>query len=314
MDKDKDKIDIYLDFNVLNLLAKEHVKDSDPLYNEWMALKTIWRAYQEGRIRLVTSGEDTEMDIIMWLNNQGCCVTDVLTPLESIEEFARWDRSDSDLIRYWRRVFFYFEQTELLSRVFEDTEGLFEDLQSTFSFSLVTPKFHIDLSYNEQDTRKILRECAGIFADIFPEQNWQDLRHIDYSLNWRVFELALKNLKIEPTLSGDEGERNRRLFGLLNRFIGLSKKSCKKPPMDNGHRDFIIDMVIKKYYQTQQDRGLRHIFHCICNDIGFFVTPDHNLIRVFNEKKQLLNEHPEFSSKRLELVLPSELKKRVKDL
>lgn len=298
-------IAVYLDFNALSLLAM--TPEEGEGFEDWMALKKLWDYSRDEKIRLVTSGEDIEMDIIFWLNRQGCCVTDTLTPIEAIDEFERWDRSDKHLTGYWRKIFYYYDQIEFLPKLYDDTDNLYKSFLSIFQNSFYptgTPDIACD---SEQEIHKILTECSRVFDRWFPEQKWRDLRHTDYTLNWNVLESVLSNLGIEPVLDGVPGEKNRRLFGLLNRVVGLSKKSSRNLPMQDSHINFVIGMVIKKYHHQSRNNDLRHIFNCLHHKIGFFVTTDHSLIKLFNEKKDILNNYPEFSYNSLEIMRPREL-------
>ncbi|MBP9560297.1 MAG: hypothetical protein KBE27_00585 [Syntrophorhabdaceae bacterium] len=307
-----DKPIIYLDFSTLKTLAQGHIKDTLPYHGDQDALKEVWDAFKDERIGLVTSGQDMEMEIIMWLNNQGCCVTDTLTPLEAIEEFERWEGSDREQTRYWRRIFFYFEQLNFLPQIYDDQGDFLENLISLFSqHPDITEHTPDVLSFSEDETRRILRECAGVLKCVFPEQSWHDLRHIDYSINWKALGLALNNLNIEPVLHGDEGVKIKRLFGLLNRVIGLGKKSSKNLPMEKGHTDFIIDMVMKKYFHPPVNSHVRHISNCFFHNIDILLTTDYNLVEGFSKIKERFNEEPGLLLKKIEVVSPLKLKTRI---
>ncbi len=67
---------------------------------------------REERIRLVTNGKDTEMDIILWFNRQGCCITDTLRAIEAINEFEAWNKVS--YIQQYKQILAHFEELELL--------------------------------------------------------------------------------------------------------------------------------------------------------------------------------------------------------
>ncbi|MCX8110261.1 MAG: hypothetical protein N3D15_03310 [Syntrophorhabdaceae bacterium] len=300
---------IYLDFSSLNTLAMgfgavQRIKNEDS-----DNIKKIWKAFKNEKLKLVTSGRDMKMDIIMCLNNQGCCITDMLTPKEAIEEFERWDKSDKEQTKYWRRMIFYFEQIDFLPEIYEheDHGHPLDDLISPLSdmYGSTEKPPHV-ISFNEGEIKDILRECIRIFEYVFPETKWHDLRHIDYSLNWKAMELALTNLNIDSVLSGERGERIRRLFGLLNRVIGLSKKSSRKLPLDKSHGEFIIDMVIKKYFQPLEKSCIKHILNCLSHKIEFFLTTDYWLIDKISRIKDFKP-----SLKNLDIITPSQLVEKI---
>ena len=81
----------YVDLGILHLLACEA---NPSLAEEQRAMRRIWRNFEEGHVRLVTSTEETETDIILWLNRRGLCITDTLRAVESIEEFEWWGKAD----------------------------------------------------------------------------------------------------------------------------------------------------------------------------------------------------------------------------
>ena len=85
----------YLDHHAINLLAKSHCGDERQL-RDWQAMHHIWKVFQEGKIRLITSGDDTGIDIILCLNQQGCCVTDTMMAVEAIEDFEAWNKAEGN--------------------------------------------------------------------------------------------------------------------------------------------------------------------------------------------------------------------------
>lgn len=308
-----DKRFVYLDFNALKTLAQGNTKSMSSNPMEEKSMQEIWHTFKDEKIALVTSQKDMEMELISWFNHQGCCITDMLTPMEAIEEFERWELSDKDQTRYWRRILFYFEQIDILPETYHEQGGLLEEIISLLEQSHINGYPSNNLSLNENDTREILRECIRVFEYVFPEKNWHDLRHVDYSINWKVMELALKNLHIELELSGEKGIKNMRLFGLLNRLIGLCKKSSKNLPLDKGHGEFIINMVLKKYYQPLEKSYIKHIYSCLIHHINLYLTTDYNLIERFHKAKEYHSEKTVALFKTLDIVTPTKLKTKVLD-
>ncbi len=102
----------YVDLGILRLLSQE---PSSAIAAEQRAMRRIWRQFEEGEIRLITSGEAMETDIILWLNSCGICITDTLRAVESIEEFEWWGKADREETKPYKRVIFYFEELPCLT-------------------------------------------------------------------------------------------------------------------------------------------------------------------------------------------------------
>jgi len=59
-------ITAYVDFSILDTLASSPPEKSKQ-FPHWQSMRAIWRKFIDNNIRLVTSGMDLEMDIILWL-------------------------------------------------------------------------------------------------------------------------------------------------------------------------------------------------------------------------------------------------------
>jgi hypothetical protein len=317
-------ITAYVDYSVLNILAEKPL-EKERTYRDWQAIHNMWRQFKENRIRFSTCGEDTEIDIIFWLNKKGCCVADTDMIIEAIEDFEEWGKVDKKEIEKYKQIIEYYEQLEILPTnlvgaagdygMAKYPQGIADPEKRFFSFlrdEVLCFERQNDYSdnYHEEDYN-ILKDCLKDLHLWFTHSQWSDLRHIHYQLNWDILVSVLANRSIEPVFIGVEGERNRNLFGLLNRVIGFSKKSWRELPVDNGHIGFVINTVMQKYHYRQEERDARHICNCVRHNINLFITIDYSLIDGFNRKRYLLLDHPEFSSIKLELVTPSEFEGRV---
>jgi len=299
-----EKTIVYVEFNSLLGFSKV-LKTEDLDINEQEALKNIWSLFNEEKIRLVTSGDDIKMDIIMWLNNQGCCVTDTLTPLEAIKEFEKWEKANKDISKAWRRIFYYYDRIEPLPKQYKENPANIKELSEEL-FLIKSAKdsdFFLD---NLHTVKQILKECADAFSEIFSEDKWQDLSCIDYSLNWMILERTFKKLGIELDLDGSHGEAIKRIFGLLNRVINLGKKSCKNPRLNLGHIDFIINTVINKYFR-EKTSCIKHIMNCIYYGIEYLLTTDKKLIERFRAIKKENIDKLKSLPKNFNLLTPCEL-------
>ncbi len=126
--------------------------------------------------------------------------------------------------------------------------------------------------------RTLLRECLSNLKNWYTETFWRDLKRTEYGINWLILESILGKHGMAPDSSGPGSERNRNLFGLLNRAIGLAKKSCGRLPMPESHIDFILNMVMGKYSATPKERQVGHLLCCIRHSVPFFLTIDENLL------------------------------------
>lgn len=300
-------ITTYVDFSILNTLASSPPEKSKQ-FPHWQSMRAIWRKFIDNDIRLVTSGVDLEMDIILWLNSRSCCITDTMRAIEAIDEFERWGGIEKDSIRKWKRVFVFYEQIDFLpdtvTKFTDDTEKRLASLirDEVLDFRKYEPEFLL----SEEDFN-ILKDCSKSLHLRYTDTSWKDLKRTDYRLNWEILLSVLSQWGRKPVFEGDEGEKNRNLFGLWNRIVGLSKKSSGKLPLEKSHIDFILATVLKKYQSKRADRDTRHILNCIRHGIEFFMTTDDRLIEAFNEKKHIYLQYPEYAAINLNLVSPSGL-------
>lgn len=313
----------YVDYSVLSILAETPFK-KDSTYKDWQAIQTIWNQFKKNLIRLTTCGKDTEVDIIFWLNRKGCCVAYADMIFEAIEGFEEWGKVNKTEIEGYKKIIEYYEELEMLPAHIDGTcgrhntdkhPGIATDLdKKLFSFlcdEVLCYERQTDYSsyssgHCQEEDRNILKSCLKKLHLWLTHSQWSKIGQIDYQLNWDILTSVLAGYFIEPIFEGNEGESNRNLFGLLNRAIGFSKKSCRELPLNDSHIDFVIETVMEKYSYREEKRDARHICNCASHNIGFFMTADYSLIERFNQGKQLLQKHPEFSSINLKLLSPSE--------
>ena len=314
MTEQRDHITAYINADVIRLLSEPFPPDKDRS-EEWQAMKNIWRHFQDDRLRLITSADDTEIDIILWLNRQGCCVSDTLMALEAIEHFEEWGRATGEEIEEFKRLIEFFEQVESLPEVM----GGYDEVTSERDVELVEilrrDVFCIDRERGEHEAsldeaRPLIRECLQNLGRWYREEQWHDLRRTEYGTNWAILSSVLQGRGEKAIFDGEDGQRTRSLFGLLNRAVGLGKKSSPVAAMSGSHIDFVISTVLQKYAGHRQERDVRHVFHCIRHNIAFFITTDSNLIDRFQRKGHLLQEYPLFASARLTLLRPADFERR----
>lgn len=292
---------VYVDHTILTLLSAHTLKD-DPVFADWQAIRTIWRKLREEAIRVVTHGKDTEMDIILWLNGQGCCITDTLRAMEAIKEFELWGKDEKSRIQQYKQILAYFEEIELLQlqpdNHTDDQEA--KEIAAVFQQNNEEPHGNmIDIHRHH-----ILGTCLSEIGKWYTSDLWSDLKRTDYQLNWQILESILAREGIEPLFRGEEGAKNRYLFGLLNRAVGLAKKSCGKLPVPDNHINFVVTMVLQKYGDDQVSRGIRHLMHCVKSHIDFYVTVNYRLAQSFNANKQAFQESLKLTSLNIALFTP----------
>ena len=292
---------VYIDHTVINSMSKR-IPDSDPAYGDWQATSIMWRYFRDEKIRLVTHGKETEMDIILWLNKQGCCITDTLRAMEAIKEFELWNKVEKSCIQQYKQMLMHFEELELLHLPVMNHEGYptYEEIAEVLK--LASGKH--DPDHSTEDDLILLRECLEHLNNWYTEEQWSDLKRTDYQVNWEILESALAKHGIEPTFHGAEGDRNRYLFGLLNRAVGLTKKSCGRLPVPESHINFVINMVLQKYSRDQVLSGISHLLHCISHHISFYVTTSPHLIEGFCQNRAALQGNLQLLSMGLELMAP----------
>jgi hypothetical protein len=229
--------------------------------------------------------------------------------MEAIREFENWGQEERGRIQRYKQVLIHYEELELLP--FSET-GSKKNSENKEIVRLLNPapdKPEVDRSTGADAA--LLRQCLMDLGSWYTENRWRDLKRTEYELNWGILECVLRKQGLEPISTGIAGKRNRRLFGLLNRAIGLSKKSCGLLPMPDSHIDFVIRTVLGKYGHTRRDQGIHHILHCVRHGINLFSTTDRLLIDDFSRYKPLLEKHLGLSHLDLELVNPSPLGQRL---
>lgn len=300
----------YVDSSVLNLLAGP----ASGTAREIHAMRMVWQAFSEHKVRLVTCSQETGTDIILWLNKQGCCITDTLRAVEGIEEFERWEKADRDETRAYKRMIFCFEQLDGLPSgprnpyaQFREDQGSRKNLELLFlrEFPCI-PDVKASPEADQGMDGQILRECLAVLDRWYTDVLWRDLRRTDYEINWAILESVLKLHNMEPAFAGNRSAWNRNLFGLLNRAVGLSKKSSGKLPMTDNHIDFILKTVIRKYQYREEERHACHILRCMAHDIPFFVTADAGLIELFKEKRNAPLHRPHIPDGYPDVLRPSD--------
>jgi hypothetical protein len=291
-------ITAYVDLSVLSVFARGIGESGE----DGQAAARIWEHFLNNRIDLVTSEEDTKMDIILYLNNEGCCVTDTLVAIEAIHEFERWGKINRGRTEAYRRLFEYFDRLRVLPGFVESrADSLFsgseEETLTRIRAIVSSPERSEKRSHGPENSfeseYRILGECLKDLNRWYTDESWHNLRKTDYQLNWDILESVL--LSPEEELSGPARSRERtgRIFGLLNRAVGLSKKSCGKLPMPEGHIAFVIKTVTQKYNYRRDERIALHILHCIRHGIPFFISTDADLIQRYSQRRHLLKEdHP----------------------
>jgi hypothetical protein len=292
----------YIDYHALATLALVP-SEADKRFQDSQAMRYLWKEFRNDRINFVTSGKDMEMDVILSLNRQGCCITDTLRAGDAVEEFERSETADKNSIKQYKRILLFYEQIEALSQVFE-RDALFDFIRD----NVLCYEDKKEISDDEiQMANDILRDCSSDLHLWYSDDRWRDLKYTDYRLNMDILISVLKRHNLEVDFEGDKGERNRNLFGLVNRVIGLCKKSHWRLPVDKNHADFIIKTVLQKYNYCQGERNVIHMHYCIRSGISLFLSGDYDLIRRFGEKKHILQNHPEFSSINLIMLNPMDM-------
>ena len=297
----------YIDYHALTALSLMP-SEAGECFQESQAMRSMWKEFQEDRINFVTSIKDMEMDIILFLNSQGCCITDTLRANDALVEFDRSGIANKDNIKQYKRILMFYEQIEALPEVF-DRDPLFDFLKD----AVLCYENKKVISENEmQSVNDILQECSSDLHLWYSDEQWKDLKYTDYRLNLDIFTSVLKRRNLETGFEGNRGEWNRNIFGLANRVIGLCKKSHWRLPVDKNHADFIIKTVLQKYNYCQEERNVIHVHHCIRNGINFFLTGDYDLAGRFERNKHIFQNHPEFSSVSLHVLTPTDMELQIR--
>lgn len=304
---DESQIVVYVDYSALNILAGP--RSQGEMDRDGSILDELWEQFEEGDVSLVTGPEDTKMDLILWLNSEGCCITDTLVVTETIDDFERMGYVDQERAGGFRKAFDYYDRLDILpgkGTPGKDQEG---KMLSLILAALFGPSPYQDPHGGGPNPEElvILRDCLQGLEAWYRDTEWRDMRKTHYDLNWKALASALAAHGMEPTLAGPEGARTRRLFGFLNRMVGLSKKSWPRLPMSPGHVDFVINTVLGKYSYHEEDRIVRHILNCLTHNIPYLLTGNDRMIMGFERGQADLLGHPAFSGKRLRVIRPSGL-------
>ncbi|MBA4418434.1 MAG: hypothetical protein C0392_11095 [Syntrophus sp. (in: bacteria)] len=311
-DMDQPPLAIYVERRTLSGLAGHPSQGASDVQGEVAALRRIWKLYKKKKILLITSRKDMETDIILWLNRQGCCVTDTLVVMEAIKEFGEWSGADKKILESHKRLVHYFDEIEVLPAPYDGSITMDPLFTLIIEKVLGITEKESSSPHPMEEERKMLSECARDLHLWYTGDGWKNLRRTDYKLNWDLLSSMFTRQGGKTAYAGKEGERNLALFGLLNRSIGLIKKSCPALPVPDIHINFIIDMVLKKYHYLQEERDALHILLCIRNRIPFLMTTDQDLIMRFNERRDVLKDLPDLSSAMPELVSPKTLEERIR--
>ncbi len=266
--------------------------------------RRIWRLFKEEHIRLITSRQETENEIILWLNGRGCCVTDTLVMYESVEEFAEWEGADIRDIEGYRRLTRLFEEIEFLQPLPREAGALFEIISEKI---IGARDDHCPEEENKEERKMILHRCAESLQLWYTGDEWKKLRKTNYALNWRILASFLEGHGHGTEHKQEEIGKYLSVFGLLNRVVGLIKKSCPVLPVKEDHIRFIVDMVMNKYEAEQEKSVAFHLGHCIRHGIPLFLTVNEEMTRRFNERKEFLRNHPDALHGLPKVISPKDL-------
>jgi hypothetical protein len=307
---------VYVDAKMLRFIG-ESMQEASPVSLEGEAAKRLWHWFIQGGVRLVTALEDTEIDIILWMNREGCCVFDTLMLMEAIDHFADWGRSEPGTVELFRRVVDLLEQLEGLPPNLSDLPEHSVEAERDLKMALMeglSPGGDCDGRSSDGGTTQetLLFECLAKLKDWYRDSVWHDMRSIEYERNWEILAEVLEERGTHALFQGKPAGPNRELFGLLCRAVNLSKKSCPSPEMSRSHVEFLIKTVLEKYGAPEGERTARHYIHCIRQGISWYLTPDAGLADFVNAKVQALKGQGRFFCPRLEVVSPSQFESRMK--
>ncbi len=312
----KQRISAYVDYHILDLLAKSRA-DDERLVADWNAVRAIWKRYNKDQIRLVTSVEEIELDFVIHMNRGGLCVTDTFQITDNIDDFERWEFADRDDTGHWRAIVDLYDQLEVVNEHSDFSEGHAHEKGGPSRMhehigSVLREEATKEQGAGASDDMLILRDCAALLHKFYDGVKWADMKHIDYDLNWRVLKEALLRHGHSATLNGQHALLNKNLLGLLNRLVGISKKSCPRLPMKESHIDFVLDIVTKKYCQENIERHICHILRSIRSGIEYHLTTDEKLLERFLAGRERLRSLAGCETICLEVIRPAELEKRLK--
>ena len=300
----------YVDYYILDLAARESIVDKG-LAAEKQAIAALWQLFEEEKLSLVTSVDEMELDFVIHMNRGGLCVTDTFQITDNIDTFEKWPESDHADTDHWRAIVDLYDRLEIISG-HDDMVGehahprLYQHIASVMRNGPKTPA----VPGRDQETA-ILRDCAAALHTVYDIKVWADMKHIQYDLNWSVLMNILPKYDYHPDLKGPQAEACKRLLGLLNRVVNIGKKSCPRLPLQDSHIGFILDIVRKKYCQEEIDRHISHVAHALLNSIDYHLTIDGELVEKFAERKVKLENLLREGPIRLEVILPSELARRL---
>ncbi len=304
----------YVDYYILDLMTQEGAVD-DRLVPEREAVRSLWEFFQKEKLSLVTSVDEMELDFVIHMNGGGLCVTDTFQITDNIDTFELWPESDHSDTSHWRAIVDLYDQLEIISG-HEDMVGehahphLYGQVASVLKNEPGAADHSGPFGGYDKETA-ILRDCAANLHTVYDMKVWADMKHIQYDLNWSVLQNVLPTYDHPAVLRGVEGQACKRLLGLLNRVVNIGKKSCPRLPLQDGHIGFILDIVRKKYCQEKIERHISHISHSLINNVDYHLTTDAGLAQKFAERKVKLENLLGEGSIRLEVILPSELVKRL---
>jgi hypothetical protein len=304
----------YVDYTVLDLMACTSV-DDEALIPEWEAMRYIWNMFEGEKISLVTSVDEMELDFVIHMNRGGLCVTDTFQITDNIDTFEKWAEADREDTEHWRAIVDIYDRLEIISghddMVGEHTHPkLYQHVASILRNGPVEMSPERKAEFDEETA--ILRACAAALHTVYDMKVWADLKHIQYALNWQVLRDVLPAYNYTPSLKGPHARVGKNLLGLLNRLVNIGKKSCPRLPMEDRHISFVLEIVRKKYCQEPLERHISHIAHSLINNIEYHLTIDPALVEKFSERKVKLENLLARGPINLEVLLPTQLKERIK--
>lgn len=305
----------YVDYYILDLAARASIADKG-LAAQKQAIATLWQLFEKEQLSLVTSVDEMELDFVVHMNRGGLCVTDTFQITDNIDTFEKWPDSDGADTAHWRAIVDLYDQLEIISG-HDDMVGehahprIYQHVASVMKNGPGGPVDHSGPFGGHDEETAILRDCAAALHTVYDMKVWADMKHIQYDLNWSVLKAVLPKYDHPAVLTGNEGDLCKYLLGLVNRLVNIGKKSCPRLPLEDRHIGFILDVVRKKYCQEKIERHISHIAHALLNNVDYHLTIDGELAEKFAERKvkleNLLGEGPI----RLEVILPSELIKKL---
>ncbi|HOC45618.1 MAG: hypothetical protein PHT96_05845 [Syntrophorhabdaceae bacterium] len=305
----------YVDYDILDLATRGSTVDK-VLDTERQAIASLWQLFEKEKLSLVTSVDEMELDFVIHMNRGGLCVTDTFQITDNIDTFERWSESDRIDTAHWRAIVDLYDRLDTISghdaMVGEHSHPrIYEHVTSVMRNGPKTPVDHSGPFGGFDEETAILRDCAATLHTVYDMKVWADMKHIQYDLNWLVLKGVLSKYDHPAVLTGSEGDLCKYLLGLVNRLVNIGKKSCPRLPLEERHIGFILDIVRKKYCQENIERHISHIVHALLNNVDYHLTIDGELANKFAERKvkleNLLGEGPI----RMEVILPSELIKKL---